>query len=140
MRILPTSTALYVECTCWLTRGRPLCADPAIVNGLILCLILINCMLFSGSIKSPTTLKLTCFETLREESWRDEERRDKRKCPRCGQVFEIKCIMCSGKQHEYLWREDDPDDRYTAFWKSPNADLAIKNASHWNWDVFYQNQ
>lgn len=139
-RILPTSNASYVECTCWQRRENLLCVEAVTINGLILFLILTNCMLFSGSIKSPTTLKLVCFETLREELWKDEDRRDKRKCPRCGQVFEIRCVMCSGKEYEYLWREDDPEDRYTAFWKSHNADLAIKNAPHWNWDVFYQNQ
>ena len=54
-----------------------------------------------------------------------------RRCPRCKQLIVADCVMCSEVSRD--WTSGDPDDRYTAFWNSPQAEKAITNAKSWDW-------
>lgn len=57
-----------------------------------------------------------------------------RKCPKCRQLIVEDCVMCAQVSRD--WREGDPDERYTAFWKSAECDKAIANGPKWNWETY----
>lgn len=95
------------------------------------------------TIKTPRTLALYCNDHELGASEEDDikfenVKNKKRKCPTCKQTFFETCVMCPGKSRQYAWSEKDTDDRYTDFWNSRAADMAIANAATWDWDTFEQ--